>query len=186
MWYRMILFRKENMGSINRSTLKESFWPAFLSLSLLPYSSAYRRSVICMTRSYNQRRQPLWWAWVMERWHRVSVFLWLVCSNISVLNLWFPSWSLVFRRVNRIVWALFCQEIPFASWRTMVLVGFARLGVILTGGGIPCLLWRIQLTINGTHAVDGVCWRSAFIATDIVRIPLPLIGRMASTDTAEH
>jgi hypothetical protein len=39
---------------------------------------------------------------------------------------------------------------------------------------------------NGTHAVDGVCWRSAFIETDIVRIPLPLIGRMASTDTAEH
>ena len=39
---------------------------------------------------------------------------------------------------------------------------------------------------NGTRAVDGVFWRSAFIEKDIVWISLQLIGRMASTDTAEQ
>ena len=44
-------------------------------------------------------------------------------------HLWFPSWSLVFRKVHRKVWASFCWEIPFASWMTMVLVGLHRVSV---------------------------------------------------------
>ena len=94
-------FRKDSIRSMNHNTFEGELLvsvPVFISLSLSFLD--YWCSVICITHSYYQRGRQLWWTWVMERWHTVSVFLWIGCSNISVLNLCFPSWSLVFMRIE--------------------------------------------------------------------------------------